>query len=77
MLKLQYKVGNAMNDKLIEELANLEMEEKSVKRGLDRYYTSKEYRERLFAKLEKIKKDKEYVKFKLRLNKEMKNENNN
>ena len=63
-----------MHDKLIEELSNLELEEKSVKRGLDRYYTSKTYRERLFAKLERIKKDKEHIKFKLRLEKEMNNE---
>lgn len=66
-----------MNDKLIEQLSNLELEEKSVKRGLDRYYTNKKYRERLFAKLDKIRKEKEQVKFKLRLEKELKNENNN
>lgn len=63
-----------MHDKLIEQLSNLELEEKSVKRGLDRYYTDKKYRERLFTKLKKIREDKEYVKFKLRLHKEMENE---
>lgn len=63
-----------MSDKLIEELSNLELEEKFVKRNLDRYYRDEESRDRLFYRLKKIKKEKEQIKFKLRLEKELKNE---
>jgi len=63
-----------MNDKLIDKLSNLDLEEKSVKRGLDRYYRYESDRSRLYKRLEEIKKEKEQVKFKLRLEKELKNE---
>lgn len=63
-----------MNDKLIEKLSNLELEESSVKRGLDRYYRNENDRSRLYKRLQEIKKEKEQVKFKLRLEKELKNE---
>ena len=63
-----------MNDILIEKLSNLDLEEKSVKRGLDRYYRYEKDRTRLYKRLQEIKKEKEQVKFKLRLEKELKNE---
>ena len=63
-----------MSDKLIDKLSNLDLEEKSVKRGLDRYYRNENDRSRLYKRLQEIKKEKEQVKFKLRLEKELKNE---
>lgn len=63
-----------MNDKLIDKLSNLELEEKSLKRGLDRYYMDEKARTRMFNRLQELKKEKEQVKFKLRLEKELKNE---
>ena len=63
-----------MNDKLIEQLSKLELEEKTVKRGLDRYYRDYNSRSRLFNRLQKIKKEKEQIKFKLRLERELKDE---
>ena len=63
-----------MNDKLIDKLSNLELEEKSIKRGLDRYYMDLNARTRMFNRLQELKKEKEQVKFKLRLEKELKNE---
>ena len=63
-----------MSDKLIDKLSNLDLEEKSVKRGLDRYYRNENDRSRLYKRLQEIKKEKEQVKFKLRLEKELNNE---
>lgn len=63
-----------MNDTLIDKLTKLELEEKCIKRNLDRYYRNENDRSRLFYRLKDIKKEKEQIKFKLRLKKEMKNE---
>lgn len=63
-----------MSDKLIDKLSNLDLEEKSVKRGLDRYYRNENDRSRLYKRLQEIKREKEQVKFKLRLEKELRNE---
>lgn len=61
-----------MNDKLIDKLTKLELEEKCIKRNLDRYYRNENDRTRLYKRLQEIKKEKEQVKFKLRLEKELK-----
>lgn len=58
-----------MNDTLIELYSNLELEEKSLKRALD-IGTSKS-RQRIFDRLKEIKKEKNKIKFKLRLEREI------
>ena len=63
-----------MNDTLIDRLSKLELEEKCIKRNLDRYYRNENDRSRLFYRLKNIKNEKEQIKFKLRLEKELKNE---
>jgi len=63
-----------MNDRLIDKLSNLELEEKSIRRGLDRYYMDDKARTRMFNRLKDLKKEKEQVKFKLRLERELRNE---
>ena len=66
-----------MNDKLIDELTKIEMEEKAIKRNLDRYYRDERCRTRCYYRLRDLKHMKERLKFKIRLEKELKNENNN
>lgn len=72
-------MGNkSKNERLIEKLAMLEMGEKSIRRNLNTYYVDKEKRTKLFAKLHKIQKDIERVKFKLRIEREIrKNDKDN
>lgn len=72
-------MGNkSKNERLIEKLAMLEMGEKSIKRNLNTYYVDKEKRAKLFGKLHKIQKDIERVKFKLRIEREIrKNDKDN
>ena len=66
------------NDELIEQLSNLKLQEKALKRALDRVYNDVEMRTQLFNKIKKLKKEIDLIKFKIRLVKEMKkNENNN
>lgn len=66
-----------MNNELIEKLSNLKLEESNIKRNLDKYYCNEAVRTRLFIKLDKIKKEIKKVKFKLELERKLKNENNN
>ena len=66
-----------MNDTLIDRLTQLDLEEKSLKRNLDKYYCSPRIKTRLFKKIKEIKKERERIIFKLRLERELKNENNN
>ena len=65
------------HNELIERLSNLKLEEKNLKRVLDVYYRDENMRTKAFNKIKKIKKEMEQIKFKLRLEKELKNENNN
>jgi len=59
------------NERLIEKLAMLEMNEKSIRRNLNTYYVDKEKRAKLFKKLHQVHKDIECVKFKLRIEREI------
>ena len=60
-----------MNDKLIDQLSKLKLEETSIKRNLDRYYRDENTRTRLFYRLKEIQKEIKVVEFKLRIEKEM------
>lgn len=59
------------NDMLLDKLVRLELEEKSIIRNLNTYYCDDKTRNRLFAKLKKIKKEIEQIKFKLRVEREI------
>ena len=63
-----------MNDKLIEQLSLLSLEEKNIKRVLNRYYRDYETRTALFYRLKAVQDEIKQVKFKLRLEKEIRNE---
>ena len=62
------------NDKLIEELSKLKLEEASLKRNLDVKYCDKKTRTFLFNRIKEIKKEIEKVNFKLRVERKMNNE---
>lgn len=66
-----------MNNELIEELSKLELQKKHLIRCLDSQYYSKHQRTKTFEKIKDLKKQIEKVKFKIRLNKEIKNVKNN
>lgn len=66
-----------MNNKLIDKLSMLQLEESNLKRNLDKYYCDEKMRTRIFARLKKIKLEIEKTKFKLHLEREIKNEDNN
>lgn len=66
-----------MSNTLLDELTKLDLEERSLKRNLDRYYRDEKVRTRLFGKISQIEKQKEKVKFKLKLERKLKNENSN
>ena len=59
------------NERLIERLAMLEMGEKSIRRNINTYYVDKEKREKLFKRLHQVQKEIELVKFKLRVEREI------
>lgn len=59
-----------MNDKLIEQYSKLDLEEKSIKRALDKPSVVS-LRQKLFDRLKEIKSEKRKIKFKLRLEKEI------
>lgn len=66
------------NDILLDKLVRLEMEEKSLIRNLNMYYCDTNIKNRLFAKLKKVKKEINAIKFKIRLEREIrKNDRNN
>lgn len=66
-----------MNNTLLDKLTQLDLEEKSLKRNLDRYYRDEKIKTRLFNKIKQIEKEKEKLKFKIHLERKIKNENNN
>ena len=66
-----------MNDKLIEKLSKLRLEESNIRRNLDKYYCDSRMKARLFARLKKIKTEIDKTKFKLQLERKIKNENSN
>ena len=55
------------NNELLDELVKLELEEKCITRNLNTHYYNEKARSCLFSKLNKIKKEIEKTKFKLRL----------
>ena len=61
------------NNELIEQLSLLAMEEKCLKRNLDKYYNDTNERRKMFNKLRENKKKVEQIKFKIRLERQMKN----
>ena len=61
------------NNDLIGQLSLLTMEEKCLKRNLDKYYNDVDERRKMFNKLRENKKKVEQIKFKIRLEREMKN----
>ena len=63
-----------MKDELINELAQLTLNEKMIKRCLDVKCFDDESRKKCFVELQEIRKRMEKVKFKLRVEKEIKNE---
>jgi len=65
------------NDILLDQLVNLELEEKSLIRNLNMYYCDNTIKTRLFSKLKKVKKDIEKVKFKLRVERELRRNDKN
>lgn len=61
-----------MNNELINQLSKLTLEEKSLKRHIDRNYYNLEVRTKLFARLKIVENEINRVKFKLRLAKGVK-----
>lgn len=67
-------VMNGENEKLIEKLSKIKLEETSIKRELDRYYRNDAIRTRMFKRLKQIQKEKEQINFKLRIERLMRND---
>lgn len=65
------------NDILLDKLVRLELEEKSLIRNLNMYYCDNTIKNRLFAKHKKVKKEIEKVKFKLRIESEIRKNDRN
>lgn len=63
--------------KLLKELQKLRLEEKNLKRCLDIKYYDDYKRTEMFDRLKQCKKDIEKVKFKMRMEKKLNDENNN
>lgn len=61
-----------MNNELINQLSKLTLEEKSLKRHIDRNYYNLEVRTKLFTRLKIVENEINRVKFKLRLAKGVK-----
>ena len=61
-----------MKDSLIEHLSKLEIKAKHLKRCLDITYYNKEQRQHFFEEYKKVKEEIERIKFKIKINKEMK-----
>lgn len=62
------------NDKLIDKLSKLKLEESCLKRNIDRNYRNLKIRTRLFERLKEVQFEIKQTKFKIRFEKEMKNE---
>lgn len=64
-----------MNKELINQLSKLLLEESSLKRHIDRNYYNVEVRGKLFMRLKVVQNEIQKVKFKIKLEREKKNEN--
>lgn len=62
------------NNELIDVLSKLQLEEKSLKRNLDINYCDEKTRTKLFTRIKEIKKEMDKINFKLRIEKEIRNE---
>ena len=62
-----------MNNELIEKLSLLTLEKKFLKRELDNIWYDREKKTKIFNKLKYVNKEIEYVKFKLELERKMRN----
>lgn len=62
------------HNELIEELSKLTLQEKSLKRNLDVCYYDSKKREKLFKEIDETKNKIKKIKFKIRLEREIKNE---
>ncbi|MBO7527984.1 MAG: hypothetical protein J6T74_08900 [Clostridia bacterium] len=62
------------HNNLIEQLSNLKLEETCLKRALDVYYMDAKARTRAFNRLKEIKNDIELIKFKLMLERKIRDE---
>ena len=65
------------HNELIEKLSNLKLEERCLKRSLDVYYMDAKRRNKAFNRLKEISNEIEQIKFKLNLERKIKDENNN
>ena len=63
-----------MNNNLIEKLSLLTLEKKYLKRELDNIWYDKEKKKKTFDKIKIVDKEIEYVKFKLELERKIKND---
>lgn len=63
-----------MNNDLIEKLSLLTLEKKYLKRELDTNWYDREKRIKTFDKIKNVNKEIEYVKFKLQLERKIKND---
>lgn len=61
-----------MNNELIDRLTQLDLEEKSLRRNLDKYYCNPKVKTRLFYKIKQIQQEKDKINFKLRMERKMK-----
>lgn len=66
-----------MREDLIDKLSKLNMSEKMIKRCLDIKCYDEESRRKCFVELQQIQKEIQKIKFKLRMEKEIKNDKNN
>lgn len=66
-----------MNNKLIEKLSLLTLERKYLKRELDNNWYDREKRQKTFNKIKDVNKKIQSVKFKLELERKMKNDSSN
>ena len=63
-----------MSKELITKLSNLQLREKSLKRSIDNFCYNASVRSRLFDDLKKTQDEIKYVKFQIRLEKEIEDE---
>ena len=66
-----------MREDLIDKLSKLNMSENMIKRCLDIKCYDEESRRKFFVELQQIQKEIQKIKFKLRMEKEIKNDKNN
>lgn len=62
-----------MNNELIEKLSLLTLEKKYLKRELDNNWYDRKRKQKLFDRIKSVNKEIEYVRFKLELERKMKN----